>query len=95
MDFSSRSGRRAPGTPNNVGRCHPERKKEVLLSDIDSSIEVSIQAVPTFTTKEEALRSTIVSGLMPTFGAGLRGMARINLDHLDPSRLRFVLDKGV
>ena len=44
---------------------------------------------------KHGLRTTIIAGLMPTFATGLRGMARVNLDHTDTTCLGFVLDKRV
>src|SRR6266487_3832326 len=46
-------------------------------------------------TMKHGLRTTISAGLMPTFATGLRGMARVNLDHTDTTCLGFVLDKRV
>ncbi len=67
----------------------------MLIPDILGRVVIRVEAVPTFTAEEERLRATIIAGLMPTARARLGGVARVNLDHLDPSCLGFVLDKRV
>lgn len=67
----------------------------MFLLQIQRCVEVCIQAVPTLTTKEKTLRTTIVSGLVPTCATGLAGVARVNLDDLDSPGLRFVGKKAL
>src|SRR2546429_1450984 len=68
---------------------------EVLFPDIVCSIEICIQAVPTVFTEEEALRFTIGTVLMITLRTSLRGMSRVNLDHLDTAFLSLICDEVV
>ena len=44
---------------------------------------------------KDRLRTPIVTGLVPTLGAGLRGMPGVNLDHTDTTCLGLVLNKRV
>lgn len=53
----------------------------MLLPNIDTRIEVCIQAVATFAAEEETLRTTIGTMLIATAGAGLRGVPGVDLDH--------------
>jgi hypothetical protein len=71
------------------------KRSQVLLSNVESSIESSVELIPTGATVKHGLRPTISAGLMPTLATGLAGMARVDLDQADTACLGFVLDKAV
>ena len=71
------------------------KRCQVLLSNVTSSIEISIELIATGATVKHGLRTTIHTMLIATLATGLAGMARVDLDDADTSCLRFVLDKRV
>nr|WP_236031840.1 hypothetical protein [Ktedonospora formicarum] len=56
---------------------------------------IGIEVIPTAATVKHRLRTPIVSRLMPTARAGLRGMTRIDTRDHDPTLLRFVGNEAV
>jgi hypothetical protein len=67
----------------------------MFVTNIDRGIQISIEAVATYTTEEERLGPTIIPRLMPTLTAHLRGVSWINLDHLNPTCLSLVAQEVV
>ena len=67
----------------------------MLLPNIDTRIEVCIQAVATFAAAEETLRTTISTMLIATAGAGLRGVPGVDLDHSNSALLPLIGDEIV
>src|SRR5207247_5050178 len=61
----------------------------------ERGIEISVELIATGATVKDRLRTTIVTGLVPALGAGLRGMPGVNLDHTDTTCLGLVLNKRV
>jgi hypothetical protein len=78
------------GRPTQDSSTTLSKPSQVLVFDVFGRIIVGIEAVVTFPAKEEALRTTISAGLMPTPRTPLRGMPWVNFDHLDIPFLRLV-----
>ena len=67
----------------------------MLLPNIVTGIEVCIEAIATVTTQEETLRTTVGTVLVPATATSLRGVSRVNLDHLDTSLLCLVYQEAM
>jgi hypothetical protein len=67
----------------------------MFISNIMRRIEISIEAVATVAAKEEALRTAIIAGLMPTTRTGLAGVPGVYFDHRDATGLCFVREEAM
>src|SRR5438874_2072012 len=65
----------------------------VLGGNISGRVEVGMQFEATGTTHKTALRTTVVTGLMPAAATRLRGMPRVHPGHRQAAFLRFVHEK--
>gem|GEM_PF-4715827 len=67
----------------------------MLVSYINGRVKICIEAVAARTAKEQTLRTSIVSGLMPTFATRLRRMTWVNLLDTDTALLPFIGNEAI
>src|SRR5207237_1111154 len=88
---------RFPASPGPIrgGRCHPAHADEACPSGSEHArrIEIRMTTVAAPLALEDRLPRSIAAVGVPALVAGLRGPARIHLDHLDPSQPGLVLDE--